>query len=344
MAKAKEKLDAEQFVSSFAKGRFAPCYFFCGDEKYPIDVVIDALLTHAIDPSMKEFNLDVVHGNEIDGKKIVSIASSYPMMAERRVLIVKDFDRVNGKDVLDPYIEHPSATTILALIANNPDFRKKPYSTFKKAGFVHESRVWYDNETIAWIESRVKKMNAAIEPAAVQLLHSFVGNNLRELDNELEKVMLAAGSGAKITVAQVEKVVGVSREFTSFQLCDRIGEKNMAKALEIAQRMIGAGESVVGMIAAVTNHFVRLWKLKDAVQQGKSEQEMLAFVYFNNFALKGCIAQLRNYSPGEIEQAFVLLAEADLASKSSGDPRLIITTLIAEIISGSSPRRGAAAG
>jgi DNA polymerase-3 subunit delta len=343
MAKSKEKLDVEQFVSSFRKGQFAPCYFFCGDEKYPIELTVDALLAHAVDPSMREFNLDVVHGSEIDGKKIVSIASSYPMMADRRLLIVKDFDRVNGKDVLDPYIEQPSSSTILVLIANNPDFRKKPFSTFKKAGYVHESRSWYDNETIAWIELRVKKINSTIEPAAVQLLHSYVGNNLRELANELEKVVIAHGSGGKITATNVEKVVGVSREFTSFQLCDKIGEKNMAKALEIAQRMIGSGESIVGLIAAITNHFVRLWKLKDAVQQGKSEQEMLSYVYFNSFALKGSLVQVRNYTPAEIERVFILLAEADLASKSSGDPRMIITTLIAEIIAGPSPLTGAMA-
>jgi DNA polymerase-3 subunit delta len=342
MAKSKERLDAEHFVTSFKKRQFAPCYFFCGEEKYPIDQIVDALLEHAVEPSMREFNVDVVHGNEIDGKKIVSIASAYPMMAERRVVIVKDFDRVNGKDVLEPYIEQPSATTILVAIANSPDFRKKPYVTFKKAGYVHESRMLYDNEVVAWIESRVKKIGRTIEPGAVQLLQSYVGNNLRELANELEKVVIANGDIPKITAAHVEKVVGVSREFTSFQLCDRIGEKNMAKALETAQRMIGAGESVVGLIAAITNHFVRLWKLQDAVLQKKSEQEMLSMVYFNSFALKGSLVQLRNFRPSDIEHAFVLLAEADLAAKSSGDPRQIMTMLIAEIITGSAPRTGAA--
>lgn len=343
MAKSKEKLDAEQFVSSFRKGQFAPCYFFCGEEKYPIEQIVDALIEHAVDPSMKEFNLDIVHGNEIDGKKIVSIASSYPMMAERRVLIVKDFDRVDGKDALDPYMEHPSATTVLAMIANSPDFRKKPYSTFKKAGYVHESREWYDHESIAWIEQRVKRMKTSIEPAAVQLLHSYVGNNVRELANELEKVMIACGDVPKITATHIEKVVGVSREFTSFQLCDRVGEMNIAKALEISQRMISSGESVVGLIAALTNHFVRMWKLQDAVQQRKSEQDMLQYVYFNSFALKNTLAQIRNFRQSDIEHAFVLLADADLAAKSSGDPRLIITTLIAEIIAGPASRTGVAA-
>ncbi len=334
MAKFKEKFDAEQFISSFKKKEFAPLYFFYGDETFLIEEVIDSLLEHAIDPAMKEFNLDIFYGNEIDGKKIVSLAAAYPMMAERRVVIIKDFDRVNGKDVLESYFEKPSATTIVVLIANSPDFRKKPYSTFKKLGIVHESRALYDNETIAWIESQIKKIKLSIEPAAVQLLHSYVGNVLRELSNEIEKIVIAIGEHQKITVAHVERVVGVSREFSSFQLCDKIGEKNIAKALEIAERMLNSGESVVGIIAAITNHFIRLWKLQDAIRLRKSEQEMLQFVYFNSFALRSSLVQAKNFKTEEIENAFSILVEADFSAKNSGDPKLILTKAIAEIISG----------
>lgn len=343
MAKKKERLDSDPFIASFKKGEFAPCYLFSGEERYPVDLVVDALIEQAVEPSMREFNLDMVHGSEIDGKKIVSLASAYPMMADRRVVVVKDFDKVNGKDALDAYVEQPSASTVLVLIANNPDYRKKPFAALKKAGYVHESRTWYDNETIGWLDARVKKMRRSIEPAAVRMLFSYVGNNLRELVNELEKVTVAYHDVPTITAAHVEKVVGVSREYSAFQLCDKVGEKNIAKALEIAQRMIGSGESVVGLIAALTNHFIRLWKLKEAVGKGESDQKLLSYVFFNQFALNESKAQLPNFTPAEIEGVFVLLAEADLAAKSSGDPRMIITTLIAEIISGAGRRAGTAA-
>ncbi|NUN68921.1 MAG: DNA polymerase III subunit delta [Bacteroidetes bacterium] len=343
MAKKKERLDSDPFIASFKKGTFAPCYLFSGEERYPVDLIVESLIEHAVDPSMREFNLDMVHGSEVDGKRIVSIASAYPMMAERRVVVVKDFDKVNGKDALDPYIEQPSSTTVLVMIANNPDFRKKPYASLKKAGYAHESRTWYDNETIGWLDARVKKMMRSIEPAAVRMLFSAVGNNLRELVNELEKVTVAYHDVPTITAAHVENVVGVSREYSAFNLCDMVGGKNVNKALDIAQRMLGTGESAVGLIAALTNHFIRLWKLKEGVAQGKSDQELLPFVFFNQFALNESKAQLPHYTPAEIEGVFVLLAEADLTAKSSGDPRMIMTTLITEIISGGGRRAGMAA-
>ena len=334
MAKVKEKFDVDAFLSSVKKKNFAPMYFFYGEEDFLIEECIDAIIESGADPAMKEFNLDILQGNEVDGKKIAAVASAYPMMTERRVVIVKDFDRVSGKDLFEPYIENPSQTTVLVLTASNPDFRKKPYLTLKKKAVCGEFRSFYDNETILWIERRMKKLQCTMEPEAVALLHSFVGNSLRELANEIDKVMIAVGDKQAITAAEIEHVVGVSREFTVFELANKIGEKNLAKALEIMERMLNSGESAVGMVAALTNHFIRLWKLHDAARQRKSEQEMLQYVYFNSYALKSSIAQLKNYRAEEIENAFSLLADADLALKSSAEPKLVMTRLITEIVSG----------
>ncbi|MFA5833987.1 MAG: DNA polymerase III subunit delta [Bacteroidota bacterium] len=336
MAKSKEKFEPEQFISSFKKKQFAPVYFFCGEESFLIEEVVDVLIEQAVDPAMKEFNFDLIHGTEIDGKKIVSLASSYPMMADRRVVIIKDFDRVSGKEALETYVEKPSASTILVLIAHTPDFRKKPFSTFKKLGVVFEASPLRDFETTAWIESRMKKLKRSIEPAAVQLLFSYVGSSLRELSNEIEKLLLTVENNASITVKDVEHVVGVSREFSPFELANKIAEKNMAKSIEIADRLVSSGESAVGIIAVLTLHFVKLWKLQDGMRNGKSEPDLARIASTHPFYLKSYVAQAKNYKPNEIENVFVLLAEADLAAKSSGDSKRILTKAIAEIISGTS--------
>lgn len=334
MAKSREKFDVEQFFSSFRKKEFAPFYFFYGDETFLIEEVIVSLIEHAVDPSMKEFNLDIIYGNEIDGKKIVSLAASYPMMADRRVVIIKDFDRVNGKDVLESYVEKPSSTTVLVLVANSPDFRKRPYSAFKKLGSVHEANSLRDYEATAWIESRIRKLKRSMEPAAVQLLYAYVGSSLRELSNEIEKLFLTVSEKATITIKDVERVVGVSREFSAFELANKVAEKNISKSIEIADRLVGSGESAVGIITVLTLHFVKLWKVQDGLRQRKTESELAQIASTHSFYLKSYLAQAKNYKSEEIENIFVLLAEADLAAKSSGDPKLILTKTIAEIISG----------
>lgn len=340
MAKSKKKFDVGQFVSSFKRKQFAPLYFFYGEETLLIEEVVDALIEHAIDPAMREFNLDVLHGNETDGKKIVSLASAYPMMSDRRVVIVKEFERVNGKEAFEAYAERPSITTSLVLIANNADFRKKPFNTFKKLGIDHEASPLRDFETTAWIESRIQKLQRSIEPQAVQLLYSYVGSSLRELVNEIEKLLLTIPENSTVTVKDVERIVGVSREFSPFELATKVGEKNIAKSIEIADRLIGSGESAVGIIAILTIHFVKLWKLHDGMKQRLPEAELARIASTHPFFLKSYLMQAKQYQSREIENAFLLLSEADLSVKSSGDARLILTKTIVEIISGVSIHSG----
>ncbi|MBI2429192.1 MAG: DNA polymerase III subunit delta [Ignavibacteriales bacterium] len=337
MAKSREKFDFDNFYSSLKKKNFAPVYFFYGDEDLLIEECVDAIVESAVDPAMKEFNFDILQGSEVDAKKILGIASSFPMMAERRVVVVKDFERTvkkESEEFYSAYFEKPSPTTVLVLIAANPDFRRKPYTTLKKSALCGEFRPLYDNETIAWIESRMKKLKRGIDPQAVALLHSFVGNSLRELANEIEKTLIAVGEKPVISSADIEHVVGVSREFTVFELANKVGEKNIAKALDVAGHLVNSGENAVPIIAALATHFVKLYKLHDAVRQKRPENELAQIAGVHPFFVRSYLQHLRNFKLEEIENAFLILSEADLAAKSSGDAKLILTKAITEIITG----------
>lgn len=342
MAKSREKFDVDAFHSSLKVKNFSPVYFFYGDEDFLIEECVDAIVDAAVDPGMKEFNFDVLQGSDVDAKKVLGIASSYPMMAERRVVIVKEFERTvkkESEDLYAAYFDNPSPTTVLVLIASNPDFRRRPYAALKKSALCGDFRPLYDTETIAWIESRMKKLKRGIDPRAVALLHSLVGNSLRELANEIEKTLIAVGETAVISAADIERVVGVSREYTPFELANAVGEKKIVKALDIAEHLVNAGENAVSIIAILAAHFVKLFKLQDAVRRKKPESELAQIAGVHPFFVRAYLQHLRNFTPDEIEDAFLILSEADLAAKSSADPKLILTTSITEIISGIQPQR-----
>lgn len=337
MAKSREKFDFNAFHEALRKKKFSPVYFFYGEEKFLIEECVDAVVEHAVDPAMKEFNFDILQGSEVDAQKVLAIASSYPMMAERRVIILKEFDRTVKKgteDLYSSYFENPSPTTVLVIVSAGADFRKKPYTTLKTRATVGEFRPLYDNDTIAWIETRIKKMKRSIDPPAAALLHSYVGNSLHELANEIEKLLIAGAQTTAITADEIERVVGVSREFTAFELANKIGEKNMAKSLEIADRLVRTGDSAVAIIAALTIHFIKLYKLQDALRQRKPENEIAQLIGVHSFFLRTYMTQARKFTKEEVERAFVLLSEADLAVKSSVDPKRVLTQTIAGIISG----------
>lgn len=340
MAKTREKFDFTAFHAAVRKRQFAPVYFFYGEERFLVDECVDAIVRYGVDPAMKEFNFDLIQGSESDAKRIVAAAAAYPMMADRRVVVVKEFERTvrkESEDVYAAYIENPSPSTVLVLIGSSADFRRKPYTTLKARAVTAECRPLYENDAMAWIEARVKGLGRRIEPAAVAMLHSCVGTSLQELANELEKVFIAVGDRPNITAADIDRVVGVSREFSSFELSNMTGEKNAARAMEIGARMLRSGESAVAVIAALTLHFVKLYKLQDGIRQRKSESELAAIAGVHPFFLKSLTAHARRYTPAEIENAFLVLAEADLSVKSSVDPSVALTKALTEIIGGVRP-------
>jgi DNA polymerase-3 subunit delta len=334
VAKApREKLDVDGILSGIKAGTFAPVYFFYGEEDYFIDGIIDAVIMHAVDQSTKQFNCDIVHGSDSDGRRVGAMASAYPMMSDRRVVVVKDFDRLADKELLEPYFEKPSPTTVMVVTAQSPDMRRKPFPVLRKHSVGGEAARLYDNQVPAWIESHVKRKKKTISSQAAALLQSYVGSSLRELANEIEKLLIAIGDKASIEAADVERIVGVSREYTVFELANAVGEKNIRRAIEIAERILDMGGSSVPMIAALTQHFIKLWKLWDARRLGKSDQQMAQAAGIVPFFLQQYLRQLQHYTVTELEDAFCVLARADEQVKSSQtSDKMIIAVAVSEII------------
>ncbi len=334
MAKSgKVKISVDTFLSSIRKKEFAPVYFFFGDEDFLIDEIVDAVVAEGVDPATKGFNLDIIHGSEVNGKDIVSIASSFPMMAERRVVIVKDFDRVSNKELVEPYLEHPSPSTSLILIASKPDTRKKPYPLLKKNSVGGEFSRLYDNEIPGWIQRRVAQLRRTMTPEAAELLQAYVGNSLREISNQIDKLLIAVGSKPAIEVEDVEAVVGISKEFTVFELTKMVGEKNISRSIEIVERMLDSGESPQLIIVMLTRHFIIMAKLRELHAAAGSEFELAGAVRINPFFIKEYLSQLRRYSPVAVENAFLALTRADRELKSSAtDPKLVMDVLLCEIM------------
>jgi DNA polymerase III subunit delta len=334
MAKTKkEKINVTELVDAFRQGKFAPLYFFYGEEDYPIDEVVDALVETAVPADLRAFNMDILQGDETDGRTVAALALSFPMISERRLIIVKDVDHLKEAETLESYIEAPSDKTVLVLVGTKPDMRKKPYPALKKQAVVGESPRLYDNEVPAWILRHARHLGVSLTNDAADLLQAYVGNSLRELANQMEKLVIAAGTRTTIERADVESVVGISKEFSIFELTRALGGQNPSKALSIAQHMLEAGEGIPFIVVMLTRHFTVLWKLLSLRGERKSEFELAQSVHINPYHLKEYNEQLRRFSATAIENAFLALTRADVEKKTSAaDDHLILDMLICDIM------------
>ncbi len=328
---AKDDLTYEDVIASVARKEFSPLYLLYGEEDFLIEETADAILNAALTPDERGFHLDVMYGNEADAKDVMSHASSFPMAAERRVVIVRDADKLSHAELLTHYIEQPSPTTCLILSCTKPDFRKKPFVNLKKKAIVVECKPLWENQIPGWISRRVKKDKREIHADAASMLAAYVGSSLRELVNELEKLYIYTGEKKSITVDDVAAVVGISKEFSVFELQWAIGGCDVAKATEILGRMLAQGEQPVMMVAVLTRFFQTLWKLHDVRRRGVQGNQQYIQAGIFSFADRYAQAVSR-FSVHQIEEAFLALSEVDEKLKStSTDSKLLLQTFIVHI-------------
>ncbi len=323
----------EEFRTSLQKRKFASLYLFYGEEEFLIKESLDLLTHEVLDESTKSFNLDIVYGGDADAKDIVSLASSFPMMGDRRIVIVKEVEKLSNRDLLLPYIEKSSSSTSLCCSSSRPDFRTKFFKSFVgRAELVH-CRKLYDSEVPVWIRQRVSDLGEKISQDACQLIQAHVGSSLHEIQNEINKLIIYVGEKKLIDPEDVSAVVGMSREFNVFELQKVIGQKNMARSLEILERMLNAGESPLGLIIMLSRYFQKVALVQDTLRPSSTKFQVAAHLGISPYFIDEYIEASRLYTKPQIDRSFRSLLETDEALKSTGsDPRLMMTVMLYHIV------------
>ena len=331
------EISFRDFQSRLERNVFSPVYLFHGEEDLFIEEGVDALVGKAVDSATKSFNLDVVYGDKIDAKSALALASSFPMMSQRRVVVVKEFEKLaageTAKGLLTTYIQRPLETTCLILISSDPDFRRKPFTDLKKYADVIECKPLYDNQLPTWILERVRQQGKEIDLDACQLMQSYVGNSLRAILNELEKLYIFIEDRKSISVGDVGQIVGATRGYTIFDLQNAIGRRDMKEAIRILERMLELGENHQLMIVMLTRFLHQLWKLGELMSKRLSDREIAAELRVPSFYVKQYIGFAEKFTAEEIEVGFKALLDADEELKSSSrDPHIVLDLLIYSLV------------
>ncbi|OGU30476.1 MAG: DNA polymerase III subunit delta [Ignavibacteria bacterium GWA2_55_11] len=312
----------DAFAVRVARGEIGPVTLLVGEEALLIDECVDAIVGASVDVPMREFNLDILDGAKTDVRDVLAKASSFPMMSDRRAVVVKSFERLvageKARELFAAYVLRPLNSTRLVLIAEAPDFRKKPFTDLKKHADVVEFKKLYENEVPGWIVQRCRTMGKKIDLDAARLLQGYVGDSLMSIQRELEKLITFVGDRSELSVDDVSAIAGASRGFTVFDLQNAIGRRDYRASSSILRKMVESGESPQYIVVMLTRFFTQLWKFREFKQQGLSESEMASQLRMSPFFLRGYPAFLQQFTVGEVEAAFVALRTADSRMKSTG--------------------------
>ncbi len=323
-----------QVIKDIKSGKFSPVYLFHGEEPFYIDQVANALGENALNESEKDFNFNILYGKDTDIDTIKSVVTKYPMMASRQVVIVKEAQEIKKLDQLLNYVKNPVQTTVLGLCYKHKklDKRTKFYKALKDNGVIMEAKRVSERKIPQWIEEYLHEKDYGIETKATYLLTEYLGNDLKKITNELDKLLLDEGTNKKINVADIEKNVGISKDYNVFELQSALGKKDVVTTTKIINyyRANPKANPLPMLTVILYGYFSKLFSLIHK-EPNTSNQEIAKAVGIPNFVLDEHVKAADRYK-GKLDKVFDILQEYDLRSKGINDAGTDEPELMREMI------------
>lgn len=316
---------------------FAPIYILMGEESYYIDQISNYVQAHALPADQQAFDQTVVFGADVLGSQIADLAMQFPMMAAKRVIIVKEAQGLRSMEKLERYAQNPQSRTILVICYKNGvlNKRSKLVSAVEKSGVVFESKKLREWQLPGHIRSYLLAKKISIDDKSAAMIADNIGADLNRLYSELDKLVISLPSGeSRVTPEMVERNIGVSKDFNSFELRDAIVNRNVLKANMIIKYFDNnpkAG-SLFSFLPLLFNYFQNLM-LAYYAPNNKDQNSLAAYLDMKNvWGVKDYLAGMRNYTGRKTLQILQKLREIDAKSKGLDNPSTSVGDLMKELI------------
>ncbi len=331
---AKSTVTYDSIRNSIINRQFKPIYLFMGEESYFIDELTELLSSTVLNETEKDFNMLTFYGVDSDVNKIIAAARRFPMMAEHQLIIVKEAQNLDKFEVLDSYAKNPMRSTVLVINYKygTVDRRKGVIKKIEKEGIVFESKKLYDNQIPGFITTYFKNKNIDIDAKSAQMLSDYVGNDISKLVPQFQKLEVSlpeSQSLRRITSDLIEKNVGISKDFNSFELVNAIAIKDSVKANQIVNHL--GKNPIMGTIAVLFNYFSNLlecfWLPK------KDERNLMEALNIRSFTIiRDYSSGLRNYNARKVMDIITDLRTYDSRSKGVDNVSATQGDLLKELV------------
>jgi len=324
----------KEIISSISNKDFHPIYFLMGEEPFYIDKISDYIAEKVLKAEEKEFNQSVLYGKDVEVAQIISEAKQFPFGAEKRVIIVKEAQNIKNIEQLETYLDSPQPSTLLVICYKYKkiDKRKKFGKTLCKKALVFESKRFYDNQVSNWIAKYLSEKGYKIEEKASFMLAEFLGTELSNISNELDKLMLIVKKEEKITASIVEKNIGISKDYNIFEFQQALGSKDILKSNQIVNHFAANPKNhplvvTLGMLFSFFQKLMTYHSIKD-----KNRNNVVAELKVNPYFVNQYSSAARNYSQSKLFDIFTYLKQYDLKSKGVNNTSTKDGELLKELV------------
>lgn len=304
-----------------------------------------------------EYNQDTYTGGEVDLMTIIATCNTFPFLTDQRLVVLEGLPkRRRGEDVsssdagepretpeksnkskkgkkgsknrpesragfekgLAEYSSRLPETTVLVVLVDEELPASSPLLKAAEAyGKVIQCTLPKGAALETWIGRRATSLGVKISSEATTMLANFIGNQLRLLANELDKLATYAGSGATITAEDVRQLSAQVQEARIFDLTDALAQRNRKQALDLLHDLLADGEPPLKLISTITSQVRSLLLVKELADDGLRIPQIVSATGMAPFVAEKALRQIGKFSPAQLEMAYRQLLATDAALKRS---------------------------
>ncbi len=316
---------------SLKRGELAPAYYLHGSEDLLKDEVARAVVERALDPALRDFNFDQGSAAALDPEAVYAFCNTPPMMAERRVVLIRDVEawkrKTGARNTLLACLDRPAPDAVVLLVQSAAEEAEDKELAARAVSVSCDPLP--PDRAARWLAHRGAPLGVSFAPGAAEHLVRVVGAALGPLAAELEK-LAAVSAGEPITAEQVAALVGVGQGETIYDWRDAVLEGDAARAatrLGPLLRQAGVtgvrlvtllGTTVigVGVVRAAYDKGVRGSRLQDAAFQLQRRVRMFGLLSWQEEARRWA-AWAPRWPAERVRAAVRTLLEADTALKGT---------------------------
>ncbi len=323
-------MNIAEFHKEIASGVPAPVYLFCPHkgpkvstyEPMLAEQAVQAAIERFVEPSMRDLCFTMYYADESDPREVVNNALTVPFLTERRVIVVHRADHYQfetvGKPILS-YIETPSDTTLMLLVATQIDRRLKLFKVCERAGRIVECPELKEDEVLKWARREIEARGKTIQTAALQQLFARTGKHLSDVRNAVEIICNYIGERESIEEKDVEAACSDVDEEEVWALTDAIAASNTTKAIRVLRELIEPNKNEFQILGSIN------WLLRTAYGVAAGGE---AGASINRFAADKVKPLATKLGLAKFRDAFALCIETDLLFRSTGVDRSLALELL----------------
>ncbi len=327
-------MSVDKIINDWKKKSFKPIYWFEGEEEFFIDKAIEYAEHHILSESEASFNLSVFYGKDANWPDIINACKRYPMFAERQVVLLKEAQQMRDVEKLESYIDNPLSSTIFVVSYKDKklDARKKFAKLVKEKGVLVSTKKMYDKELPQWTQELLQSKGLTITPKGLALLVDHIGNDLTRIENEIDKLSVNLGKRTSITEDDIEKYIGVSKDFNVFELQAALAAKDLSRSIRIIQYFEANPKAapIQLVLPSLYSFFSKVFMVFGADSQ--DERAIATAIGVNPFFMKDYMQAARLYTYPGVEKVLLLLHSYNLKSVGVGNIGTEDASLLKELI------------